>query len=185
MSRMMVYRGPQWVQLVNGYPKRRFAGSPKSRQHSSHVPASGGTSANAPLSSRLSRIENPSPPRTSISETLISFISADLGGSSFSVRNNSSSAGPRPSISMVTPEEELKTNPVSPSEVAVLYTNGRNPTPCTTPRTRMCLRLTSSIRPSPCRLNILRIILGGGHPARGGSHLQRTLGAPFMPCFWA
>ena len=81
---MMVYRGPQWVQLVNGYPKRRFDGSPKSRQHSSQVPASGGTSANAPLSSRLPRIENPSPPRTSISETVISFISANLGGSSFS-----------------------------------------------------------------------------------------------------
>ncbi len=61
---------------------------------------------------------------------------------------------------MVTPEDELKTNPLSPREVAVLYTNGRNPTPCTTPRTRMCLRLTGSLGASAWRLNILRIILG-------------------------
>src|ERR1700679_3830781 len=114
MSRMMVYRGPQWVQLVNGYPKRRFAGSPKSRQHSSHVPASGGTSANAPASSRLPRIEKLASRRTSISETLISLISANLGGSFFSARKNPSSADFRPSISMVTPEEELKTYPTSP-----------------------------------------------------------------------
>src|SRR5580658_6698572 len=114
---MMVYRGPQWVQLVNGYPKRRFAGSPKSRQHSSQVPMSGGTSANAPASSRLARMEKPASPWTAISEAVISAISANFGGSSLSVRQNSSSADPRPSISMMTPDDELKTNPVNPREV--------------------------------------------------------------------
>ncbi len=40
-----------------------------------------------------------------------------------------------PSTSMMTPLGPFMTCPPNPSPVAILYTNGRNPTPCTTPLT--------------------------------------------------
>ena len=51
-------------------------------------------------------------PLNAISETVIWAISASCGGSSFSVLRNSSTCDPPPSISIVTPEDELKTYPV-------------------------------------------------------------------------
>src|SRR3984885_12486466 len=44
-------------------------------------------------------------------------------------------SAPGPCTSRKTAPESLPTNPVSPSSVAIRWTNGRNPTPCTTPVT--------------------------------------------------
>src|SRR5450759_914993 len=46
MSRMMVYRGPQLVQLVKAYPNRRLRGSVQSARHWAHVAMCGEISAN-------------------------------------------------------------------------------------------------------------------------------------------
>src|SRR5208337_2135080 len=50
-------------------------------------------------------------------------------------RRNCSSAARGPSTSMKTPCGELLTQPARLSPVARRWTNGRNPTPCTAPRT--------------------------------------------------
>ena len=55
---MMVYRGPQLVQLVKAYPYRRLPGSVQSARHSAHVAMSGETSANLPVSATLGRMRN-------------------------------------------------------------------------------------------------------------------------------
>ena len=61
----MVNRGPQFVQLVNGYRWRRSAGSASSRRHSGHVAMSGGIVERAIPSRRLARIVNPGTPAVS------------------------------------------------------------------------------------------------------------------------
>src|ERR1035441_10859845 len=53
MSGMMVYRGPQLVQLVKAYPYRRLRGSVQSARHAAQVAMSGETSANLPVSATL------------------------------------------------------------------------------------------------------------------------------------
>src|SRR5215212_117688 len=46
-----------------------------------------------------------------------------------------------PSTRISTPPEVLYTQPCKLSRVASPYTNGRNPTPCTTPFTEICLAI--------------------------------------------
>lgn len=58
----MVNRGPQFVQLVNGYRWRRSAGSANSRRHPGQVAMSGGIVERASPSRRLARIVNPGTP---------------------------------------------------------------------------------------------------------------------------
>ena len=55
---------------------------------------------------------------------------------------NSSSAPAAPSTSITTPPPSLSTKPASPCERASRYTNGRKPTPCTTPPTSRRRRST-------------------------------------------
>jgi hypothetical protein len=105
------------------------------------VPASGEINEKAPDTSWLSTMEKPALPLDSTSETATALIAESCGGLVCSVSMNRSTSSCAPSISIVTPDDELKTYPVSPSECASLYTNGRNPTPCTIPRTSMRLRL--------------------------------------------
>ncbi len=54
----MVKRGPQLVQFVNAYSKRRFAGSRSSRKQSGHVATSGATSVKPPAPCSLVAIAN-------------------------------------------------------------------------------------------------------------------------------
>src|ERR1039457_1877474 len=104
----MVYRGPQLVQLVKGYPKRRFLGSPESRQHSSQVAISGDTSTNAAASALLCRITKSASPSGSSLATLTSLINASGGGRCRNVSKNFWMPSSAPSISTVTPADELK-----------------------------------------------------------------------------
>src|SRR5665647_1198163 len=58
----MVNRGPQFVQLVNGYRWRRSAGSASSRRQAGQAAMSGGIVERAIPSRRLARIVNPGTP---------------------------------------------------------------------------------------------------------------------------
>src|ERR1700733_5873066 len=69
------------------------------------------------------------------STTWIALIAASGGASTRRRRWNSSMRAVGPCTSRKTAPESLPTNPVSPSSLAIRWTNGRNPTPCTTPVT--------------------------------------------------
>src|SRR5689334_19843040 len=71
---------------------------------------------------------------------------ASGGASVRTRRTSSSSTSAGPSISAKTPSVSLPTNPATRASVASRYTNGRKPTPCTTPRTRS--RRRSRVRPA-------------------------------------
>ena len=68
---------------------------------------------------------------TSAMDTVL--IRASGGASAHSRRPNSSMRAIGPCTSMNTAPESLPTNPASPSSLAIRWTNGRKPTPCTTP----------------------------------------------------
>ncbi len=61
---MIVARGPQLVQLVNGYRYRRSVGSSSSRMQSSQVAMSGGKSRSVEATDSLSSIVKPEPAAT-------------------------------------------------------------------------------------------------------------------------
>src|SRR5689334_12099109 len=69
------------------------------------------------------------------SATRTSVIRAKGGASARSRRPNSATGAGRPCTSRKTAPESLPTNPARPSSVAIRCTNGRKPTPCTTPVT--------------------------------------------------
>src|SRR3954454_24098067 len=139
----MVYRGPQSVQFVNAYPNRRFVGSQISRRHAPHVAMSGDTSANSPGVSTLSRRTNEASPSVATSATSTVPTRASGGASSAIAATNRSTAALSPSTSATNPAAELCAYPVNASPRATRYTNGRKPTPCTTPPTVTRTRLTS------------------------------------------
>src|ERR1700683_5325458 len=66
-----------------------------------------------------------------------------------SERTNSSSAGPAPSRCISTPSSSFSTQPASVLAWARRNTNGRKPTPCTTPRTRISQALVIGSYPDP------------------------------------
>ena len=152
----MVNLGPQLVQLMNGYPNRRSAGSVSSRRQSAQVAVSADT--------RVRRRRRPArPPRPGGSLAAMAkdadrlgvmalvvtrSILASGGASRSSRRRNSLTAAAGPSTSTNTPSRSLPTSPVRPSPVARVYTNGRKPTPWTTPSTRTAVRISPAEAPS-------------------------------------
>src|SRR6476659_5906745 len=137
-SRTIVKRGPQFVQLVNAYPYRRFDGSRISARHSPQVARSGGIETSSPSLSRLATITN-----SPVSSCGIGFherlrISAAGGGAVRIPWRNVSRAPSVPNASMVTPRESFDTRPFTPLSSASRQIQGRNPTPATVPRTSMC-----------------------------------------------
>jgi hypothetical protein len=62
IARRTVNRGPQFVQVMNGWRWRRSSGSNSSLRHSSHVAASAGTRVVAVPAVRLAAIANPASP---------------------------------------------------------------------------------------------------------------------------
>ena len=76
-------------------------------------------------------------------------ILASGGASRSSRRRNSLTAASGPSTSTNTPSRSLPTSPVRPSPVARVYTNGRKPTPWTTPSTRTAVRISPVTRRPP------------------------------------
>ena len=98
-------------------------------------------------------------------------ILASGGASRSSRRRNSLTAASGPSTSTNTPSRSLPTSPVRPSPVARVYTNGRKPTPWTTPSTRTAVRISPVTRRPP---SAPHLPLGHELRARGAG----TLGGP-------
>ena len=134
------------------------AGSNISARQSSQAAMSGDTNVRTVPRPRLSTMANPLPPCGAI-------------GCGRRRRRSGPAAGPprpdalmklssrsaRPSTSMNTPSVSLPTWPARPSSVARRCTKGRNPTPWTTPATRIRRRTG----------------LGRGHAAHAGDPLRR------------
>ena len=116
----IVYRGPQSVQLVNGYRWRRSVGSATSAMHAEHGAVSTLTgTAGAPCSS-LCSIAEPGVrrrPARSTAETTSS-TRASGGASSRSETASASIVDGSPSTSMSTPPLSLRTKPARPSSTA-------------------------------------------------------------------
>src|SRR5215218_10077780 len=158
----MVNRGPQLVQLMNGYRWRRSAGSASSRRQSAQVAVSGETRVWRSPPARLGAIANPDDP---------------VGSSGVAVTRSITARGAvsaAPSTSTNTPPASLPTSPASPSRPARACTNGRNPTPCTIPSTRTRVRV-SPITPAAYDGLHGRRGADPGHP-RPGAGLVRGVG---------
>ena len=115
----IVYRGPQSVQLVNGYRWRRSVGSATSAMHAEHGAVSTLTgTAGAPCSSLCSILNPESAPTGSIDAETTSSTRASGGASSRSETASASIVDGSPSTSMSTPPLSLRTNPARPSSTA-------------------------------------------------------------------
>ncbi len=115
---MMVNRGPQLVQEMNGCRNLRSCGSAISRRQSSQTATSGEASVR-PAPSPVCSMVKPVPPRTGSSVSCTPSTSASGGASSTSRRPNASTASGSPSTSTCTPEGVFDTEPASPSSAAV------------------------------------------------------------------
>src|SRR5271165_3998106 len=165
----MVNLGPQLVQLMNGYPNRRSAGSASSRRQSAQVAVSAdtrvrrrpalpgpvGPSGPAGLvgpvgpagpAGSLAAMAKDADRLGAIAFVVTRSILASGGASRSSRRRNSLTAATGPSTSTNTPSRSLPTCPTRPSPVARVYTNGRKPTPWTTPSTRTAVRISPLTR---------------------------------------
>ncbi len=161
----MVNLGPQLVQLMKGYPCRRSAGSSSSRRQSAQVAVSAETSVRrGPVASLAAMTKNSSERAGLIARVVIFSILASGGASRSSRRRNSATAAGGPSTSAKTPLVSLPTRPVRPRPVAREYTNGRKPTPWTTPATRTAVR-TVPAPPAP-HLPLARLLVS--LPVSGG-----------------
>src|SRR5579862_2961626 len=139
----MVNLGPQLVQLMNGYPYRRSAGSASSRRQSAHVTLSAETRVRRGPADPLAAMANDADPLGVRGAVVIRSILASGGASRSSRTRNSLTAAGAPSTSTNTPSVSLPTCPPSPRPVASVYTNGRKPTPWTMPSTRIAVRITA------------------------------------------
>src|ERR1700733_10952831 len=140
---MIVNLGPQSVQVMNGWRYRRLPGSNSSRRQALHVGTWGGTRVRWLPAFVEATIRKPSSTRGATGSALTAVIRASGGGSADSRRVNSERVRGDPCASMNTAAASLPTNPVTPSSVASRCTNGRNPTPCTTPVTVILVRTAS------------------------------------------
>ena len=121
MLRVMVKRGPQLVQLVKGYRKRRSFLSVSSARQSAQVLMSGLMSTSCPAPPLLLRISKASASGMGGMSWLTTRMMRDSGGcSGSSLRRNSSRWRRLPWISMSTPSGALRTMPARPRSRASL-----------------------------------------------------------------
>src|ERR1035441_43846 len=120
MSRMMVYRGPQLVQLVKAYPNRRLPGSVQSARHAAQVAMSGEISANLPVSATLGRMRNSRSPVGGREVTARSWIQASGGCSVPNASRKAAIAAGAPSTSAIRPEESFRRSEEHTSELQSL-----------------------------------------------------------------
>lgn len=117
----IVKRGPQWVQLTNGWRYRRSAGSASSARQSAQVAESGETSVRAGPPVREARMVNAVPPTGGISRWWTDSTRAS-GGAWAAIRSqNRATAEAVPSTSTTTPSGVLVTCPARASSVARPY----------------------------------------------------------------
>jgi hypothetical protein len=118
-SRTMVNRGPQLVQLMNGYSWRRLAGSLSSARQSAQVAVSAEIRVRrSPVWLSLAAMTKDAE-RTGRRALVVTRSILASGGASPSSRpRNSATAACGPSTSANTPSRSLPTSPVSPRLVA-------------------------------------------------------------------
>ncbi len=114
----MVNRGPQLVQLMNGYPKRRSAGSVSSRRQSAHMALSAATGVFRWPPGPLGEIEKEAVPSGGMFLVATRSILASGGASRSSATRNRSTSGGAPSTSANTPPASFPTRPPRPRPVA-------------------------------------------------------------------
>src|ERR1700731_5356043 len=114
----MVNLGPQLVQLMNGYPNRRSAGSDSSRRQSAHVAVSADTSVRRGPADSLAAMAKDADPLGVRGLVVTRSILASGGASRSSSSRNSPTAAEDPSTSTNTPPTSLPTSPLRPSPVA-------------------------------------------------------------------
>src|SRR5947209_7920753 len=137
---------------------------------------SGGIGLAAPATVWLSTMRKPLSdiPSVPTSTTSIALIAASGGASVRSRRRNSSTRAQGPCTSRKTAPESLPTNPVSRRSVAIRWTNGRNPTPWTTPNTVKRCR-TSTVPTS------VSVIVGApAHQLQSGHRLLGAIPVGFL-----
>ena len=94
----------------------------------------------------LATIANPGVPLGAMAAAITRSTRASGGACVSSRPRNSPTRAAGPSTSANTPSTSLPTHPARPSRVAREYTNGRKPTPCTTPSTRTDARTMLATR---------------------------------------
>src|SRR5262245_535816 len=181
----MVKRGSQLVQFVNGYWYRRFAGSRTSAAHSAHVARSGGIETLGSGAAALATIEKSSAGSKGIRSSSIRTMTAAAGRAASCDRRstNVSMASAGPNASIVTPAVSFRTRPVTAVARATRKTQGRKPTPCTMPRTRMrrpasdadAGRPSSKWKTLKLPGHVARPVPPGREPFSGGRHAYRRL----------
>src|SRR5579859_5344252 len=114
----MVNRGPQLVQLMNGYRNRLSPGSRHSARQSAHTALSADTSAVRRAPGALGAIVNPALPYGCMFFVTTDPILASGGASRSTAARNSATAARLPSTSANTPSESLPTKPDRPSRDA-------------------------------------------------------------------
>jgi hypothetical protein len=77
----MVNRGPQWVQLMKGWPKRRSAGSASSARQAAHVDVSGEIRVCRCVPVRLATMVKARSPRGATGSVVTRSITASGGAS--------------------------------------------------------------------------------------------------------
>ena len=116
---MMVKRGPQFVQVMNGWRWRRSAGSASSRRQSAHVATSGEASVRPARSVVDGPMRKPVPPRGATSMAVMRSTTASGGGSLAQPPLERLDGDGAPSTSTTTPAELFVTEPASISSLAV------------------------------------------------------------------
>lgn len=126
---MMVYLGPQLVQLIKGYSNLRSPGSDISARQSGQMLTSGEIRVNLVWESRLFTIWNVENPCTGSTADLMAVIRLNTGFFKGISRTKASRPDRGPSITRSTPWAVLDTCPFKPWVLARPNKNGRNPTP--------------------------------------------------------
>src|SRR5699024_1473188 len=139
---MIVYLGPQFVQLINGYLYLRSEGVYSSAAHSGQTEISGETKV-LPGLIRLSRMENVLYSLSPSSGTAVTLSMRAMGGGEASrTARNFSREGLLPVRTPSSPWEVLRTQPRIAYCSASRCRKGRNPTPWTIPSTVSRRRVT-------------------------------------------
>ncbi len=118
----MVKRGPQWVQVMNGWRWRRSPGSASSLRQSAQVAVSGGSWVRPADSSVGRMVKESAPPVAGRSSQPTPVTEASGGGCSDSRSQKRPTPSAGPSTSMSTPFAVLLTNPPSARSAARRWT---------------------------------------------------------------
>ena len=111
-ERVMVYRGPQSVQLINGYRYRRSDGSLSSPRQAGHSALSAGRSTTVARRCMLGSIVNPRKRAETGTGTIVTSVTRARGGAFLKAEMNAVRRLAGACAWIVTPDDVLATLPV-------------------------------------------------------------------------